>query len=66
MEPFTLIEGPDAWYAKDYAVLEDHMLHLTEQHLAELDKAIEAVLSSGKPIQVGGSAVGSGVPGNLC
>lgn len=51
MEPFTLIEGPDAWYAKDYAALEDHMLHLTEQHLAELDKAIEAVLSSGKPIQ---------------
>ncbi|GLC60278.1 hypothetical protein PLESTB_001593600 [Pleodorina starrii] len=49
--PFTLIEGRDAWTAADYPVLEDHMLHLTPEHVAELDAAVEAVLASGKRLQ---------------
>jgi hypothetical protein len=51
--PYTLIEGPDAWTAADYPVLEDHMLHLSPAHVAELDAAVEAVLASGKRLQVG-------------
>jgi len=34
VEPGTLIEGPEAWYAKDYQGRSDWINHLTEQHVA--------------------------------
>ena len=51
--PGTLIEGPDAWYAKDYAGTEKHIYHLSEQDLVELDAAVASVEASGIDIKVG-------------
>jgi len=34
VEPFTIIEGPEAWYAKDYTGRADWINHLTPQHIA--------------------------------
>lgn len=50
--PLTLIEGQDAWTAADFPNLEHHMLHLAPNHVEELDAAVEAVLASGKRLQV--------------
>lgn len=52
--PGTLIEGPDAWYAKDYAGTEKHIYRLSEQDLVELDAAVAGVEASGIDIKVGG------------
>jgi hypothetical protein len=41
VEPFTLVEGPEAWYAADYRGKEDHITTLTPQHVAELDAAVQ-------------------------
>ena len=51
--PGTLIEGPDAWYAKDYAGTEKHIYRLSEQDLVELDAAVASVEASGIDIKVG-------------
>jgi hypothetical protein len=41
VEPFTLVEGPEAWYAKDYRGKSDWVTELTPTHIAELDAAIQ-------------------------
>ena len=50
--PGTVITGPDAWYAKDYAGTEKHIYRLTETDLVELDAAVAAVVASGIDIKV--------------
>lgn len=40
VEPFTLVEGPDAWYAKDYRGREDWINVLNDTHIMELDAAV--------------------------
>lgn len=47
MEPFTLIEGPEAWKAADYQGRTDWINHLSEQHICELDAAISGVIAKG-------------------
>lgn len=47
VEPFTLIEGPEAWYASEYNGRSDWINHLTQQHIAELDAAITGVERKG-------------------
>ncbi|KAG2436556.1 hypothetical protein HYH02_011493 [Chlamydomonas schloesseri] len=49
--PFTRIEGPDAWVAADFPELEEEMLHLTPEQIAEIDAAVDKVIASGKPLQ---------------
>lgn len=47
IEPFTLIEGPEAWTAADYRGRTDWINNLTEQHISELDAAISGVVAKG-------------------
>lgn len=43
-----MIEGPDAWYSSDQLAAQDEWLHvLTQQHVAELEAAVEGALASG-------------------
>ena len=48
----TVIEGPDAWYAKDYVGTERHIYRLTPDDIAELDAAVAAVQVAGIEIKV--------------
>lgn len=45
MEPFTLIEGPEAWYAADYKGRTDWINHLSAQHVQELDAAVSGIMA---------------------
>ncbi|KIZ05655.1 hypothetical protein MNEG_2302 [Monoraphidium neglectum] len=47
VEPFTLVEGPEAWYAKDYRGRSDWVTVLSPTHIAELDAAVQGILRSG-------------------
>eukprot|EP00879_Flechtneria_rotunda_P008142 GHRR01008527.1.p1 GENE.GHRR01008527.1~~GHRR01008527.1.p1 ORF type:complete len:362 (+),score=138.84 GHRR01008527.1:379-1464(+) len=47
VEPYTLIEGPEAWYADQYKGRSDWINHLSEQHIAELDAAVSGVQAKG-------------------
>ena len=47
VEPFTLVEGPDAWTAAQYRDIKSWATELSAQHVAELDAAVEAVVRSG-------------------
>jgi hypothetical protein len=48
VEPFTLVEGPDAWYAAQYRDNQAQWVtELSAAHVAELDAAVEAVVRSG-------------------
>jgi hypothetical protein len=54
--PYTLIEGPCAWYGRDYTSEEQQqqfVIHLTPAHIQELDAALEQVLASGLVQQQG-------------
>ena len=48
-----MIEGPDAWYAKEYVGTEKHIYRLSEQDLVELDAAVASVEVSGIDVKVG-------------
>lgn len=47
IEPFTIVEGPEAWTAADYKGRTDWMNNLSEQHVRELDAAISGVIAKG-------------------
>lgn len=47
VEPFTLIEGPEAWYAADYKGRTDWINHLSAQHIQELDAAVSGIMARG-------------------
>jgi hypothetical protein len=47
VEPFTLIEGPEAWTAADYTGRTDWINQLSQQHISELDAAISGVVAKG-------------------
>lgn len=47
VEPFTLVEGPDAWYADQYRGRTDWAFHLTDAHVAELTAAVKNVEALG-------------------
>jgi hypothetical protein len=47
VEPYTLVEGPEAWYGVDYQNnIDQWAITLSETHIAELDAAIERVLDN--------------------
>lgn len=46
-EPFSIIEGPQYWFAKDYKDSTEHITRLTPAHVAELDAAVAKILDSG-------------------
>jgi hypothetical protein len=47
VEPYTLVEGPEAWYGVDYQNnIDQWAITLSETHIAELDAAIERVLAN--------------------
>ncbi|WIA22176.1 hypothetical protein OEZ85_004510 [Tetradesmus obliquus] len=47
VEPYTLVEGPEAWYGRDYQHnIDQWAITLSETHIAELDAAIERVLAN--------------------
>ena len=41
VEPFTLVEGPEAWYADEYRGRDDWVTVLSPAHIAELDAAVQ-------------------------
>jgi hypothetical protein len=47
IEPFTIIEGPEAWTAADYKGRTDWINYLSEQHIHELDAAVSGVIAKG-------------------
>ncbi|KAF8060336.1 SAT17 [Scenedesmus sp. PABB004] len=49
VEPFTIIEGPEAWTAADYAGRTDWINVLSPAHVAELDAAVAGVERRGWP-----------------
>lgn len=49
VEPFTLVEGPEAWYAADYKGRTDWINNLTAQHIQELDAAVSGIMAKGVP-----------------
>mmetsp|Transcript_37065 Transcript_37065/g.82427 ORF Transcript_37065/g.82427 Transcript_37065/m.82427 type:complete len:361 (+) Transcript_37065:175-1257(+) len=51
VKPFTLIEGPAAWYTKDYAGTTKHVYFLTPSDIAELDTAVQSVVAAGLDIK---------------
>jgi hypothetical protein len=47
VEPYTLVEGPEAWYGRDYQNnIDQWAITLSETHIAELDAAIARVLAN--------------------
>ena len=52
VEPFTVVEGPDAWTAADYRGTERHVYRLTPGDIAEVNAALATVKRRGLPIQV--------------
>lgn len=52
LEPFTIIDSPAAWKASDFKSVDDFAYTFTESDLAEIEAAVEAVLATGKPINV--------------
>ena len=50
--PFTPIQGPDAWYAKDYVQSDKYTYKLTTADIDELDTAIALAKASKKDIKV--------------
>lgn len=53
VEPFTLVEGPEAWYADEYRNRSDWITTLSPQHIAELDAAVGGIMQKGvEEIQV--------------
>lgn len=47
VEPYTLVEGPGAWYGKDYQHnIEEWAIRVTAEHIAELEGAIARVLNN--------------------
>jgi hypothetical protein len=47
VQPFTTIEGPEAWTAADYKGRTDWINVLSETHVAELDAAVSGVIARG-------------------
>jgi len=46
--PYTIIEGPDVWYAEDQLKRQDEWLHvLSPEHIQELEAAIQGALDAG-------------------
>ncbi len=41
--PYTVVEGPEAWYVKDYADIGKHAYRFTEQDIAEIDAALAGI-----------------------
>lgn len=52
LKPHTLVEGPDVWYASEYAHPDSYSYTLTETDLQEIDAAVERVHSKGLDIKV--------------
>lgn len=53
-EPYTLIDSPAAWHGRDYQDrFDEWALQLTDQHIAELDDAVAAVLANKTIVQEG-------------
>lgn len=50
--PFTPIQGPEAWLARDYRESERHIYRLTPEDISELDRAVSIATATGKAIQV--------------
>jgi hypothetical protein len=49
VEPFSIINGPEAWTAEQYKNRSDWINVLSPQHIKELDAAITAVERRGIP-----------------
>ena len=50
MEPYTLIEGPEAWYSTEYlqGPKKDSWVHqLSPAEVSELDNALQQLIASG-------------------
>ena len=50
--PLTVIEGPTAWLAADYANTEKHIYTLSETDISELDAQIAAIEAADIDIKV--------------
>lgn len=47
VEPYSLVEGPEAWHGQQYQDnIDQWALTLTQQHFAELEAAIAQVLGN--------------------
>lgn len=54
VQPYTLVEGPQAWFGKDYQdTFDEWAIRITPEHISELEAAIEGVLSKGVVQQEG-------------
>lgn len=51
VEPFTIVEGPEAWRAAEYRGRDDWVTVLSPAHIAELDAAIQGVTRAGLDIE---------------
>lgn len=54
--PYTVVDTPQAWYAKDYKDRTDWITYLSNDHVSELEAAISALLKSGE-VEVEGNYV---------
>ena len=52
VKPFTPVEGPAAWYAKDYKNDVSWIYRLTDGDIKEVEAALEVAKASGKEIKV--------------
>lgn len=52
VKPFTVVEGPEAWRAADYADQSKYIYTFTEADIAELDSAIASVQERGLDVKV--------------
>ena len=52
VKPFTPVEGPAAWYAKDYKNDDSWIYRLTDGDIKEVEAALEVAKASGKEIKV--------------
>ena len=52
VRPYTIVEGPEAWYADRYQVPASYTYILSSSDIAELDAAVAANSRPGRKIQV--------------
>jgi hypothetical protein len=56
LEPFNLVQGPDAWLPGDFASPDDYTYRLTPDDVRELDGAVRAAAAAAWPAAAGNAA----------
>ncbi len=52
MVPFTVVEGPEAWTAADYANQDSYIYRFSPTDLTELEAAVASALQQGRDLKV--------------